>query len=87
MSPHGEGSYFIFWRLSEQKKGHGHNDHSRYKTVDGQMVFSVLLSRGQQFVQGDEDHDSRHRGKENAEDRIIEEGGDQAKADKGSYGF
>jgi hypothetical protein len=51
-------AHFPGFLLSKKQQTHGHDEHSDDEPTDGKMMFAIFLGRGQQFVQGNVDHDA-----------------------------
>ncbi len=62
----------IMCALNKQQQTQRHHRHTRNQSIDRQMVFTVFLGRGKQFIQRDKNHDSRYHAKQNAKHRIGE---------------
>ena len=58
--------------LNKKQQTEGHDDHTGYKAINGQVMFTVFLGRRQQLVQGNENHNSGHHGEKDTKYHFVE---------------
>ena len=64
-----------------------HDYHTCNQAIDGDMVFPILFSSWQELIKGDENHDTRHRRKEDTKHNVVHEGHQDEETDQSSNRF
>ncbi len=64
-----------------------HDYHTCNQAIDGNMVFPILFSGRQELIQGDENHDTGYRSKEDAKHNVVHEGHQDEETDQSSNRF